>query len=96
MHLLLNMWGLYLFGNHVYNRLGSKRFLTLYFLSGVSGSFLWLLFNWGTQDYVIGASGAVFGVMMAATMLSPDMRIMLLFPPIAMKLRTLVVVFAGN
>ncbi len=95
LHLLLNMWGLYLFGTHVYQRLGTKRFLTLYVLSGISGSLFWLLFNWSSRSSVIGASGAVFGVVMAAAVLSPDMRIMLVFPPVPMKLRTLVFVFAG-
>ncbi len=94
-HLLLNMWGLYLFGNHVYRRLGTQRFLMLYFLSGISGSLLWLLFNWNSPSSVIGSSGAVFGVMMAAAVLSPERRMMLLFPPIPVKLKTLVFVFAG-
>jgi membrane associated rhomboid family serine protease len=94
MHILFNMYGLYLFGNHVLNSLGTRRFLILYFVSGISGAMLWLGFNWGSSIPVIGASGAVFGVMMAAAMLYPNMRIMLLFPPIPMTLKTFVAVFA--
>jgi membrane associated rhomboid family serine protease len=94
-HLAFNMWGLYLFGSHVLRRMGTQRFLTLYFLSGISGGMLWLLFNWNSRIPVIGASGAVFGVMMAAALYFPDMQMMLLFPPIPMKLRTLVLLFGA-
>lgn len=93
-HLLLNMWGLYLFGQPVLSRLGPKRFLTLYAVSGLSGAVLWLVFNWNSRFPVIGASGAVFGVMMAAALLFPNMRIMLLFPPIPMKVKTFVAIYA--
>ena len=95
MHLFFNMWGLYLFGSHVLRRMGTQRFLTLYFLSGISGGILWMLFNWNSRIPVIGASGAVFGVMMAAALYFPEMRIMLLIPPIPMKLRTFVLVYGA-
>lgn len=94
MHILFNMYGLYLFGKYVLSSLGTRRFLTLYFLSGITGAGLWLLFNWGSRSPVLGASGAVFGVMMAAAMLYPNMRIMLLFPPIPMTLKTFVAIYA--
>ena len=94
-HLFFNMWGLYLFGTHVWRRMGTQRFLTLYFLSGISGGVLWIFFNWNSPVPVIGASGAVFGVMMAAALYFPDMRIMLLIPPIPMKLRTFVLVYGA-
>ena len=94
LHLFVNMWGLFLFGRHVLARLGTERFLILYFLSGLSGAGLWLCFNWGSRIPVIGASGAVFGVMLAAAMFMPNMRIMLLFPPIPMTLKTFVLAYA--
>jgi membrane associated rhomboid family serine protease len=93
-HIFFNMWGLYLFGSAIYPVLGMKRFLTLYFLSGVSGAVLWLALNWGSQTPIIGASGAVFGVMMGAAMLYPNMRIQLLIPPIPMKMKTFVTIYA--
>ena len=92
-HIFFNMWGLYLFGMPVEQRLGPERFLRLYFLSGIVGSGLWLLANWGTNGLLIGASGGVFGVMMAAAMSFPNMQIVLLFPPIPMRLRTFVLVY---
>lgn len=93
-HIFFNMWGLYLFGSVILPILGAKRFATLYFLSGVSGALLWLVLNWGSQIPIVGASGAVFGVMMAAAMLYPSMRIQLLFPPIPMQMKTFVTVYA--
>jgi len=62
MHLLFNMVGLYFFGPRVEARLGGRRFLWLYFWSGVAGALLSL-----ATPYVriVGASGAVFGVMLA-------------------------------
>ncbi len=94
-HIFFNMWGLYLFGMAILPILGTKRFLQLYLLSGVSGAGLWLLVNWGARYPLVGASAAIFGVMMAAAMFYPEMRIQLLFPPIPMKMKTFVLVYAG-
>lgn len=61
-HLFFNMLSLYFFGPRVESRLGSRRFLALYLVSGLVGALLSLL-----SPYVpiIGASGAVFGVLLA-------------------------------
>lgn len=92
-HILFNMWGLYLFGSTLEARIGAKRFLALYLFSGLLGACFWLFFNWGTRVPCIGASGALFGVILATAMFYPDMPIMLLFPPIPMKLRTFAIVY---
>ena len=92
--ILFNMWGLYLFGSLILPVLGQTRFLILYFLSGISGALLWLSLNWNSNVPIVGASGAVFGVMMGAAMLFPGMRIQLLFPPIPMQMKTFVMVYA--
>jgi len=133
-HIFFNMWGLYLFGTPVEQRLGPRRFLGLYFISGLVGGLAWLVVNWNMVSaydvmvqltpaatpfrsndliataariardpnivevknvlgYVIGASGGVFGVMLACAMAFPNMRIMLLFPPIPMRIRTFVFVY---
>ncbi|NOY79981.1 MAG: rhomboid family intramembrane serine protease [Kiritimatiellaeota bacterium] len=94
-HILWNMWGLYLFGRLVESRIGPRRFLQLYFTSGIIGGVVWLLFNWNSPIPVVGASGGVFGVMMAAAMMFPNHMIMLLLPPIPMRLKTFVAVYAG-
>src|SRR5687768_11070057 len=59
-HILFNMLGLYFFGSRVEDRLGSKRFITLYFLSGITGGLL--SFAFAFYAGVIGASGAIYGV----------------------------------
>ncbi len=103
-HILLNMWGLYIFGAPLEQQIGAQRFLRLYFVSGLIGGIIWLFFNTapvpiapGIEHYptVIGASGSVFGTMMAAAMLAPNRQYMLLFPPIPMRLKTLVTVYAA-
>ncbi|OGV52150.1 MAG: hypothetical protein A2017_19825 [Lentisphaerae bacterium GWF2_44_16] len=93
-HLLLNMWGLYLFGTIIAPDLGAIRFLNLYFISGITGAIFWLIFNWGHPASIIGASGALFGVMMATAMLHPEREFILLLFPMPLKTKTLVVVYA--
>jgi membrane associated rhomboid family serine protease len=93
-HLFFNMWGLYLFGTIIAPWLGAKRFLALYFISGISGNLFWMLFNWNSPAGLIGASGALFGIMLATAMLEPDKEFIMLFLPVPMKTKTLVVVYA--
>ena len=90
-HILFNMWGIYLFGMPMERLLGYRRFLTLYFASGVIGALLWLPFNWNSPTICVGASGALFGIMVACAMAFPDAKVVLLFPPIPMKMRTMVI-----
>lgn len=94
-HIMFNMWGLYLFGSLLEKQLGSYRFLLLYLISGLAGAGFWLLTNWTSSVPCIGASGALFGVIIGAAMLFPELQIMLMFPPIPMKLRTFAVVYAA-
>jgi membrane associated rhomboid family serine protease len=93
-HLALNMWGVYLFGSMIERHIGSLNFLKLYFVSGLAGAVFWLLFNWHIYAFCIGASGAVFGVLVAAAMLFPNAMLMLLIPPIPLKLKTFVLIYA--
>ena len=62
-HILFNMLALYFFGPRVEERLGSRRFITLYGLSGIAGAILSMIF--APRAPIVGASGAVFGVMLA-------------------------------
>ena len=73
MHLVFNMLGLFFFGPRVEERLGSRSFLNLYLISGVTGALLSLITAPGAA--VLGASGAVFGVMLAFAYFWPDMPI---------------------
>jgi membrane associated rhomboid family serine protease len=72
-HILFNMIGLYFFGPRVEERLGSRQFLWLYAVSGISGAILSAIF--APNVAILGASGAVFGVMLAFAMFWPHDRI---------------------
>ncbi len=63
MHLLFNMLSLFFFGPRVEDRVHSRQFAILYFLSGITGALLSVIFSPGSP--IIGASGGVFGVMLA-------------------------------
>ena len=80
MHIAFNMLGLYFFGSQVEGRLRAQRFVTLYFISGVSGAALSFLF--APNAIILGASGAVFGVMLAFARFWPRQRILIwgIFP----------------
>ena len=95
-HILFNMYGLYIFGSLVAPILGRKRFLILYFLSGICGGLLHLCANWNNYPPVptVGASGALFGVMMAVAMMRPNVEMYLMFIPVPIKMKTMVVVYA--
>lgn len=69
MHILFNMLGLFFFGPRVEARIGSRRFITLYLLAGVSGALLSFVF--APYSPIIGASAAVLGVMLAYAMYWP-------------------------
>ena len=99
MHLAFNMLALVMFGAPLEYTWGEKRFLTYYVVCVVGAALCQLLVGWwavsqGTPAYpTIGASGGVFGLLLAYGMLFPNQRVMLLFPPIPMKARTLVIVY---
>lgn len=92
-HIFFNMFSLYIFGQIAAPELGPKRFLALYFVSGLFGNLLWLALNWNAPAALVGASGAVMGVIMAAAMIAPDVEMFLLFIPFPVKLRTMAIVF---
>jgi len=80
LHLLGNMWFLYIFGDNVEDRLGPFRFLVFYVLSGVAATLIHLVTNWHSQLPTIGASGAVAGVMGAYFLLYPTARVLTMIP----------------
>jgi membrane associated rhomboid family serine protease len=92
-HLFFNMYGLYIFGKLLEKPLGRQRFMVLYLVSGLIGGGLWLLANWNSNVACVGASGALFGVMVAAGMAYPQVTFVLLLPPIPVKLWVLVWVY---
>jgi membrane associated rhomboid family serine protease len=100
-HLLFNLLALYMFGAPLELTWGEKRF-GQYFLACVAGAGLiqllvgWWMTSAGSPPYpTVGASGGIFGLLLAYGMLFPNQRIMLLIPPIPMKARTFVIVYGA-
>jgi membrane associated rhomboid family serine protease len=91
MHLLFNMLGLYWFGAPVERSIGSSEFLWLYLGAGVAAGLLAVLVS---PALVLGASGAVFAVMLVYATLFPDARIVLFFF-LPLRAPVAVLVFAG-
>jgi membrane associated rhomboid family serine protease len=87
-HLFFNMFGLYMFGRDLELVAGSRRFATLYFASVLAAGLTQLAvvsMAPGPEPYpTVGASGGVFGVLLAFAMLYPRRRLMLIFPPVPM------------
>lgn len=80
LHLVGNMWSLYLFGDNVEDHLGHLRYLLFYLLCGLAAGLTHLFTNWSSPVPTIGASGAISGVMGAYLILFPGARILTLLP----------------
>ncbi len=97
MHLFFNMLGLWMFGSELEQLWGRKRYIQMLLASVVAAAGVQLLFTslTGSRSPTVGASGALFGLLLSFGMLFPNRVIMPLFPPIPMKARTFVMVFGG-
>jgi len=80
LHILGNMWFLYIFGDNIEDRLGHIRYFIFYILCGVAAGLVHLYTNWNSKIPTIGASGAISGVMGAYLLLYPRSRILTLIP----------------
>ena len=96
LHLGFNMFALYMFGGAIEQVFGSRRYLAYYGVCVVSAALTQLLVAWLTGGFypTVGASGGVFGLLLAYGIYFPNNRVMLLFPPIPMSARTFVIVYA--
>ena len=79
-HILGNMLTLYIFGDNVEDRMGHGNYLLFYLLCGFAASATHVALNAGSPVPVIGASGAISGVMAAYMFLYPQSKILMLFP----------------
>ena len=75
MHLIGNMWFLWIFGNNVEDFLGHFRFLIFYITAGVAAALVHIIFHFSSVIPMVGASGAIAGVMGAYLILFPTARI---------------------
>ncbi len=80
LHIIGNMWVLWIFGDNVEDRMGPVRFLMFYLLCGLAAGVVHVLTNPGSRVPAVGASGAIAGVMAAYLVLFPRARIIAMFP----------------
>src|SRR6202521_4078850 len=98
-HILTNMFVLYMFGRELEVAWGRNKFLQYYFLTGVGAGLINVIVKtvpvfWGhspSDTPTIGASGAIFGVLLACAILFPDRQVVMFSLPIKMTMRTFVI-----
>jgi membrane associated rhomboid family serine protease len=85
-HIFFNMFAIYMFGSALEQFFGTRYYVTLYFVAVVVAGLMQLAVNavLGSPYPTLGASGGVYGLLLAFGMYFPQQRIMLLFPPVAM------------
>ena len=93
-HIFFNLFALWMFGQAIENFWGTNRFVTYYFLTGIGAALLHMLIGGGGAP-TLGASGAVYGILLAFGMMFPNRPIMLLFPPIPIKAKYFVAIFGA-
>jgi membrane associated rhomboid family serine protease len=96
-HLFFNMLGLWMFGAELERVWGTKRFIQFYAASVLAAAATQLVMTslTGSIYPTVGASGALFGLLLAFGMMFPDRIIMPLFPPIPMKAKIFVALYGG-
>jgi len=96
-HLFFNMLGLWMFGSELERIWGQRRYLEFLGASVLTAAATQLLMSaaggWGNPT--VGASGGLFGLLLAFGMMFPERTIMPLFPPIPMKAKVFVAVYGG-
>ena len=98
-HILFNMYSLYIFGKAVEQIVGRQRFTILYFAAGFAAAAAQL----GVQALdpaiqnvpTVGASGCIYGVIVAFAMIFPEARLTLIFPPVTLSAKWMAIIFIG-
>ena len=96
-HLLFNMFGVYMFGSDLERVWGSRRYLTFYMVSAIAAAIAQQTVSSlsGAVYPTVGASGAVFGLLLAFAMVFPRRMVVPLFPPIPMRAPIFVALYGG-
>ena len=105
-HIFFNMYTLVMFGMVVERALGTQKYLIFYFVTGLGAAALHTGVEWLQLTYMgggaailytpmVGASGAIYGVLVAFAMLYPQARLTLIFPPITLDAKWWVIIFIG-
>lgn len=101
-HLIFNMWALYFFGPHIESIMGAKKYLAFYLVCGAAAA-LFSAFVGEAILYdaywpyirIVGASGSIYGVIIATAFLYPYAKISLLFPPVTLTMRSFALIILG-
>lgn len=97
LHLIFNMFGVWMFGSAIENYFREKKYVILYFASGLGAYILHFVVVYYTSDNfnipVVGASGALFGLLAAFAVLYPNVEMMLIFLPIPIKAKYFVLIY---
>lgn len=106
-HLFFNMYALWIFGSPLERTWGSKRFLFFYIVTGLGAAAFYLLVQWIQINYfggnlydamtipMVGASGAIFGVLLGFGVLFPNVILQLIFPPVRLKAKYFVMIYGA-
>ena len=96
-HLAFNMFGVYMFGSDLERVWGSKRYLQFYFASLLAAAVAQLVVAWVTKAVypTVGASGAVFGLLIGFAMVFPRRMVVPLIPPIPMRAPIFVAIYGA-
>lgn len=98
-HLIFNSIAIYFFGAFVEEQLKSRAFLVFYLLCGIAGAMTYtgLVLIGYQSSSVVGASAGIFGILVVAAMIAPNMQVRLLLPPVTltMKQLALILLFIG-
>ena len=93
-HIFFNLFALWIFGQGIENFWGTKRFTIYYFLTGIGAALIHMFIGGGGAP-TVGASGAVYGILLAFGMMFPDRYIYLLIPPMPIKAKYFVAIFGA-
>lgn len=99
-HIFINMYVLWMFGTRIELAWGSKAFVIYYFVCVIGAGLVQLVVSTSTASSgeiypTVGASGGVFGLLLAFALTFPEERLMLLFPPVILKAKWLALIYAG-
>lgn len=95
-HIFFNMFAVYMFGSVLENFWGAKKFLYYYFFAGIGAAIIQQLV-WhfsGNAGVTIGASGAVFGLLLAYGWMFPNEKLFFIFIPIPIKAKYFIIIYS--
>jgi len=95
-HFFINCFVLLFFGSELERLLGERRYLKVFFASGIAGNLGYIAYAYATESFIpaLGASGAIFGVMGCLAMIAPGIKIVIFPIPIPINIRVALLLFA--